>query len=67
MSAFVLIQNITTQLPWFSFSSLQTLMFFIHIVNVNAAYSGTGVYPSCENAIYASRYLCSVSSLCKIM
>ena len=27
----------------------------------------SGVYPSCENAIYASRYLCSLSSLCKIM
>ena len=24
------------------------------------------VYPSCENAIYASRYLCSLSSLCKM-
>ena len=24
-------------------------------------------YPSCKNAIYASRYLCSLSSLCKII
>ena len=36
-------------------------------VTLQVSASPCAVCPSCENAIYASRYLCSLSSLCKII
>ena len=40
---FFWLQNITmyTALPWFSFSLFYILLFSVHIINVNAAKSGT--------------------------